>query len=172
MRWSRALSERINLAEGKSMSSDMVHVSGADERRDGVRAQGEQAASDRRKPYRAPRLVVYGSVRELTLGGPGVSPDVSNTARSRKPKAPRPPRPCDPSVKQNILRIGTHPLGIGLYLFEYKPAFRMDGRRHFGVMADEVEQVMSEAVSRDENGIRQVDHALLGISDFAQQLEG
>lgn len=166
MRWSRALSGQINLAEGKNMSSDMVHVSGADEGGDGVRAVGEQAATDRRKPYRAPRLVVYGSVRELTLGRGGASPDgASNTKKSKKPK------PSDPAVKQNILRIGTHPLGIGLYLFEYKPAFRIDGRRHFGVMADEVEQVMPEAVCRDENGIRQVDHALLGISDFAQQLE-
>ena len=148
------------------MSSDMVHVSGADEGRDGVRAAGEQAASDRRKPYRSPRLVVYGSVRELTLGGPGASPDVSNTAKARK-------KPSDPSVKQNVVRIGTHPLGVGLYLFEYKPGFRADDhhRRHFGVMADEVEQVMPAAVSRDENGIRHVDHALLGISDFAQQLE-
>ena len=146
------------------MSSDMVHVSGADERRDGVRAEGEQAASDRRKPYRAPRLVVYGSVRELTLGGAGASPDASNTAKAKR-------KPSDPSVKQNVVRIGTHPLGIGLYLFKYKPAFRMDGRRHFGVMADEAEQVMPEAVSRDENGIRQVDHAVLGISDLAQQLE-
>ena len=144
------------------MASDMVHVGGADEGRDGVRAEGEQAASDRRKPYRAPRLVVHGSVRELTLGGPGASPDASNTARARK-------KTSDHSVKQNIVRIGTHPLGIGLYLFEYKRDFVNDRRRHFGVMADEVERVMPEAVSRDGNGIRQVDHALLGISDFAQQ---
>ena len=156
---------RINLAEGKNMSSDVVHVSGSGDGLDGVRAEGEQAASDRRKPYQAPRLVVHGSVRELTLGGAGRSPDASNTAKAKKVS--------DPSVKQNVVRIGTHPLGIGLYLFEYKPGFRVDDhhRRHFGVMADEVEQVMPEAVSRDKNGIRQVDHALLGISDFAQQLE-
>lgn len=146
------------------MASDMAHVSGADEGRDGARVEGEQAASDARKPYRAPRLVVYGSVRELTLGGKGTSPDAKS---KQKPK-----KPSDPCVKQNIVRIGTHPLGMGLYLFDYKPGFRADDhRRHFGVMADEVEQVMPEAVSRDENGIRQVDHALLGISDFAQQLE-
>jgi hypothetical protein len=164
MRWSRALSGRINLAEGKNMSSDVVHVSGSGDGLN-VRAEGEQAASDRRKPYRGPRLVVYGSVRELTLGGPGASPDASNTKKAKKNS--------DPSVKKNVVRIGTHPLGIGLYLFEYKPGFRADNhhRRHFGVMADEVEQVMPEAVSRDRNGIRQVDHALLGISDFAQQLD-
>jgi hypothetical protein len=145
------------------MSSEMVQVSGAAEGRDGVPADGGRAAGDRRKPYRAPRLVVHGSVRELTLGGPGASPDASNTAKSKK-------KPSDPRVKHNVVRIGTHPLGIGVYLFEYKPGFRAEDRRHFGVMADEVEQVMPEAVSRDENGIRQVDHALLGISDLAQQL--
>ena len=144
------------------MASDTVNVSGADEERQGVRAD-EQGASDGRKPYRAPRLVVYGSVRELTLGGNGTSPDAKS---KRKPK-----KPSDPCVKHKILRIGTHPLGIGLYLFDYKPGFRVDHRRHFGVMADEVEQVMPDAVSRDGNGIRQVDHALLGISDFAPQLE-
>lgn len=172
MRCSRAPSKRINLAEGENVPSDMFHVSGADEGREGARTGGEQDASDRRKPYRAPRLVLHGSVRELTLGGPGASPDVMNTAKPKKPKKPKPPK-SDPSVKQDILRIGTHPLGIGLYLFAYKPGFRVDAhhRRHFGVMADEVEQVMPEAVSRDENGIRHVDHALLGISDFAQQLE-
>jgi hypothetical protein len=163
MRWSLALSGRLNLAEGKNMASEMVHVSGADEGRDGVRVEGEQAASDRRKPYRAPRLVVYGSVRELTLGNNGASPDVATKRKKTKPS--------DPRVKQNILRIGTHSLGIGLYLFEYKRDFLDDRRRHFGVMADEVERVMPEAVSRDENGIRQVDHALLGIDDFARQLE-
>ena len=156
---------RINLAEGQNLASDVVHVSGSDDGLDGVRVEGEQAASDRRKPYRAPRLVVHGSVRELTLGGPGASPDASNTAKAKtKPNS-------DPSVKQSVVRIGTHPLGIGLYLFEYKRDFLNDHRRHFGVMADEVERVMPEAVSRDGNGIRQVDHALLGISDFAQQLE-
>ena len=165
MRWSRDLVWRIDLGEGKNMSSDVVHVSDPDDGLDGVRAERERPASDRRKPYRAPRLVVHGSVRELTLGGAGASPDASNTRKAKKPS--------DPCVKQNILRIGTHPLGVGLYLFEYKPGLRMDDahRRHFGVMADEVELVMPEAVSRDENGIRQVDHALLGISDFAQQLE-
>jgi hypothetical protein len=150
------------------MSSDMVHVSGSDDGRDGVRAEGEQAASDGRKPYREPRLIVYGSVRELTLGRGGASADAGNM--NAKPKK----KPSDPSVKHKVLRIGTHPLGIGVYLFEYRPGFRVDDhrRRHFGVMADEVEKVMPAAVSRDENGIRQVDHALLGISDFAHQLEG
>lgn len=148
------------------MSSDDLHVSGAVQRRDATPTGGKEPERNARKSYSAPQLILHGRVRELTLGAGGVSLDANGTATARPKK-----KPSDRSVKQRIVRIGTHPLGIGLYLFEYRPAFRMDGRRHFGVMADEVERVMPEAVSRDENGIRQVDHALLAISDFAQQLD-
>lgn len=149
------------------MSSDDVHVSGAVPRRDTTPTSEQEPERNARKPYHAPQLILHGGVRELTLGAGGVSMDGNGTATAKPKKTP-----SDPCVKQNIVRIGTHPLGIGLYLFEYKPAFRVDDhRRHFGVMADEVERVMPEAVSRDGDGIRQVDHALLGISDFAQQLD-
>jgi hypothetical protein len=69
------------------------------------------------------------------------------------------------SVKQSISRIGTHPLGIGLYLFDYKPEFRdrYGHGRQFGVMADEVEAVMPRAVSRDPRGHQVVDYAMLGV---------
>ena len=63
------------------------------------------------------------------------------------------------------MRIGEHPLGVGIYLFDYKPEFR-DACGHgqrFGVMADEVESVMPEAVSVHSNGYKMVDYALLGI---------
>jgi hypothetical protein len=71
----------------------------------------------------------------------------------------------DRAVKENIVRIGTHPLGIGLYLFDYKPAYREQsgfGRR-FGVMADEVETVLPQAVVMHPDGYKRVDYALLGI---------
>jgi hypothetical protein len=68
-------------------------------------------------------------------------------------------------TKENIVRIGDHPLGIGLYLFDYRPEFRDEWGhgRQFGVMADEVETVKPEAVSVHENGFKVVDYALLGI---------
>ena len=76
----------------------------------------------------------------------------------------------DRKLKENIVRIGTHPLGIGLYLFDYKPEYRESsgfGRR-FGVMADEVETVLPQAVAMHPDGYKRVDYALLGI-DFPGQ---
>jgi len=72
----------------------------------------------------------------------------------------------DRAIKQGLARIGEHPLGVGLYLFDYKPGFRdLCGHgRQFGVMADEVETVLPEAVSVHPNGYKMVDYAMLGIS--------
>lgn len=144
------------------MSSDSYHTNGTALGGQGGEVKTEPTPGLGRKPYGAPRLMVHGSVRELTLGNRGSSAD----AMGKQRKVTQSER----SVKQNIVRIGTHPLGIGLYLFEYRPGFRSQRCRHFGVMADEVEQVIPEAVSRGANGLRQVRHDLLGITDLAQQL--
>jgi hypothetical protein len=53
------------------------------------------------------------------------------------------------------VRIGTHPLGIGIYEFD------MFGERHTGVMADEVLQVLPEAVIQDAAGYYMVRYDLL-----------
>ena len=47
----------------------------------------------------------------------------------------------DRRLKSNIVRVGTHPLGIGVYEYD------IFDRRERGVMADEVEQVKPEAVT-------------------------
>lgn len=72
----------------------------------------------------------------------------------------------DRAVKQNLARIGDHPLGIGIYLFDYKPEYREKhgfGRR-FGVIADEVETIMPDAVSVHPDGYKMVDYGRLGIT--------
>jgi len=116
----------------------------------------EQNARGKRA-YSTPTLVVYGSVGEFTKGGSGSLADGNMSTRMGS---------SDPILKQNITRVGNHPLGFGLYIFEYKPEFRVacGHGRHFGVMADEVERIVPEAVSVHPNGYRQVDYALLGIS--------
>lgn len=117
----------------------------------------------RRPEYSRPSLRVYGSVGELTMGNNGTCADGGgqNDQNCQGGNIP-----SDRSIKENIIRIGDHPIGIGLYLFDYKPEFR-DAHGHgrqFGVMADEVETVMPEAVSHHTNGYKTVDYGLLGIT--------
>lgn len=110
-----------------------------------------------RKAYRSPVLRHYGDVHLLTRGtGATANGDGGQMMMVAS----------DPGVKQNRVRIGEHSPGIGLYLFDYKPAFRdANGHgRQFGVMADEVEAVMPAAVSVGRNGFKQVDYAMLGIT--------
>lgn len=106
--------------------------------------------------YSTPELRVYGAVSKLTQGNSGGAVDVGTPTKVKSERR----------VKENIVKVGVHPLGIGLYLFDYLPEYREQwghGRR-FGVMADEVETVMPAAVSIHADGYKQVDYGLLGIS--------
>ena len=116
----------------------------------------------KRSPYNTPVLITFGHVKTLTQstgsvngdGGQNMMPVMEVMTMS------------DPLLKENLVRIGSHPLGIGLYLFDYKPEYRdaCGYGRQFGVMADEVEEIMPEAVSVHSNGYKMVDYALLGIT--------
>jgi hypothetical protein len=64
-------------------------------------------------------------------------------------------KPSDRRLKSNIKRLGTHPLGVGIY--EYDIA----GRREIGVMAQEVQAVKPEAVSVHPEGFLMVDYGRL-----------
>lgn len=109
-----------------------------------------------KKAYNPPRLVKYGEVRTLTQAGSTGASEVMGTGGSKKAS--------DRALKQNIARIGEHPLGFGLYLFDFKPEHRAHGDgRQFGVMAQEVEIVAPQAVGRDAAGHAVVDYAALGI---------
>ena len=61
----------------------------------------------------------------------------------------------DRRLKSNIERVGTHPLGIGIYEYD------IFDRRERGVMADEVESVKPEAVSTHASGFKMVDYSQL-----------
>lgn len=63
----------------------------------------------------------------------------------------------DRRLKKNIQRIGTHALGIGLYAWEY-----LWGERATGVMADEVETVMPEAIVMHPSGFKMVNYSMIG----------
>lgn len=61
----------------------------------------------------------------------------------------------DRRLKSNIVRIGTHPLGIGIYEYD------IDGMRQRGVMADEVETVLPDAVLTGADGYKRVNYGML-----------
>lgn len=117
---------------------------------------------EKRKQYKRPRLHEYGSVKGLTAGGQSLT----NEGGSGGGTEFRPTGPSDRSIKENIVQIGTHPLGIGLYLFDYKLEYQEagDDGRQFGVMADEVQAVRPEAVFMHPDGYKMVNYAMLGIS--------
>jgi len=71
----------------------------------------------------------------------------------------------DIRVKENIELIGLLPNGLNIYEFEYKPEFKhkSGSGRYRGVMADEVEQIMPQAVVTDSNGYKYVHYDMLGI---------
>ena len=106
--------------------------------------------------YSRPTLRIYGAVRAMTQNNPGPNTGDAMTMMTT---------PSDRSLKQNIARVGTHPLGIGLYLFDYKPEFkdRFGHARRLGVMADEVETVLATAVVVHPEGFKMVRYPMLEL---------
>ena len=119
---------------------------------------GDSAGASAKAAYQAPRLIVHGSVKDLTAS---VSPAGGGDGATMMN-----PVPSDPALKENIVRIGRHPAGFGIYLFDYKPEFRdaCGHARQFGVMADEVEAIVPEAVAMHANGYLAVNYAMIGVT--------
>ena len=69
----------------------------------------------------------------------------------------------DIRTKENITVVGKLPSGLTIYEYEYKPAFK--DRKYFGhgkfrgVMAQEVEQIIPDAVFETEDGYKVVDYS-------------
>jgi hypothetical protein len=163
-----------------------LHTLGAASK-DGV-VNAENACGQQKRGYQAPQLKVYGSVNALTQagsangretsGGPGGGNGGGNGNGNGNPGgngngrgggagsgSTRSAVQSDLRLKQNVQRIGQHPLGVGLYLFDYKSDYQaaLGQGRQFGVLAQEVETVMPAAVSVAANGYKQVDYSMLGI---------
>jgi Chaperone of endosialidase len=115
-----------------------------------------------KEPYSRPVLRAYGMLHRVTQGS-GTFPGDAGSGMMLMPGMMM---MSDRRLKQNIVKIGNHPLGFGLYLFDYKPEYRKrcgEGR-HFGVMADEVEKVMPSAVVPGFDGFKAVNYDRIGIS--------
>ena len=101
---------------------------------------GTQAAGDFAQRNYANQVGVYNAKMGL-LG------DIAGTAAKFAAS--------DRRLKSNIERIGTHPLGIGIYEYD------IFGKRQRGVMADEVETVLPEAVAIHPSGYKMVNYGML-----------
>jgi len=97
----------------------------------------------------------------MGFGTAGVSALALNNAMN-------PTSGSDVRVKENIERVGTLANGLGLYDFEYKPEFKnhpLCGYGRFrGVMAQEVEKLIPEAVVTMDNGYKAVKYDLVEMS--------
>jgi len=152
---------RAIVRQTDNLLEDALHIDMKNDIKEQYASRHTQPAfiedSKKRAAYSPPVLRFYGSVSKLTTGTATRRNDGQNSRR----------RSSDRAAKKNIVRIGTHPLGIGLYLFDYKPEYCAKSEqqgRQFGVMADEVESVMPLAVSVHSNGYKLVNYAMLGIS--------
>lgn len=69
----------------------------------------------------------------------------------------------DVRIKQDVIRVGELPSGVGVYEFSYKPEYRDTwGHGRFrGVMAHEVEAVRPEAVKTHPDGYKMVDYSMV-----------
>jgi hypothetical protein len=65
----------------------------------------------------------------------------------------------DRRLKADVVRVGTHPAGFGLYRFRY--LWSKD--EYVGVMAQEVGDVMPDAVVRGDDGFLRVDYDKIGM---------
>jgi hypothetical protein len=61
----------------------------------------------------------------------------------------------DKRLKSNIVQLGTHPIGIGIYEYD------IFGNRQIGVMAQELLEVMPDAVHQHPSGYLMVDYGRL-----------
>ena len=67
----------------------------------------------------------------------------------------------DENLKTDIKRIGTHDLGMGIYTYHYKDGYNLPTGLQVGVMAQEVEKVIPEAVIVTDSGFKAVNYAML-----------
>ena len=67
----------------------------------------------------------------------------------------------DRRLKTDIKRIGTHDLGMGIYTYHYKDGYNLPTGLQVGVMAQEVEKVIPEAVIVTDSGFKAVNYAML-----------
>jgi Chaperone of endosialidase len=72
----------------------------------------------------------------------------------------RPVTTSDRRLKTDVVRIGAHALGFGIYRFKYL----WSEDEHIGVLAQEVAEVLPGAVVRQPDGFFAVDYTAIGMA--------
>ena len=115
-----------------------------------------------KKQYNMPTLRAYGLVRDLTQSGGTQGAE----GGSGKAKCSGPGCLSDRRAKENIVQVGVT-LSALASIFSTTSriiAVSMDLAGKFGVMADEIECVIPDAVSVHPDGYKMVNYAMLGIT--------
>lgn len=133
---------------------------------DSITSQRRKDVQSRKQVYVRPNLISYGSVTVLTKGG-GASPPENTTGNNPVTCSQNSAKSCLPSdirYKQDIVRMGSHKAGFGIYLYEYRSAFQshFGYGKFLGVLAQEVIECLPEAVVANDSGFFSVDYGVIG----------
>jgi Chaperone of endosialidase len=69
----------------------------------------------------------------------------------------------DERLKENVKKVGALDNGLNLYSYNYKDGYDLPEGKQVGVMAQEVEKLIPEAIIEMANGFKAVNYALLGV---------
>lgn len=120
-----------------------------------------------RKGYRQPQLIAYGAVAVLTKSAASGTSETGPVGSPACVNGPGKSTPCvspsDIRCKHNVVLMGTHASGFGLYMYNYLPEFtdRMGDGKFFGVMAQEVLLHNPSAVVLEAGGYYAVNYSAL-----------
>lgn len=114
--------------------------------------------SDTARSARLRRLVIKGAfaspvIASFAMSGLTVERAAAQTNTTNSKAS------SDRRLKTDIARLGSDPRGFGLYRFRYI----WSSQAYLGVMAQEVREVMPDAVDCGEDGFLRVDYGKLGI---------
>jgi hypothetical protein len=110
------------------------------------------------------------TLTKLVSGGAFVAPIVASfamqgiairpaDAQSPGSSAPNGSTASDVRLKRDVVRVGEHPLGFGIFGFKYL----WSDVEHVGVLAQEVTERMPAAVVEGPGGFLAVDYAAIGM---------
>ena len=109
------------------------------------------------------------TLRRLIVNGAFVAPIVASFAMSgltveraaaqTNSTSSRPVTTSDRRLKKDVTRIAVHPAGFGIYGFKYL----WSDTQYLGVIAQEVLEVMPDAVVCGTDGFLRVDYAAIGM---------